>query len=110
MENINFTITDISKMLQENYNNLFWTGKIYDANVHDYRDLTIKDFYKRSGHAFLFLNEEQRVCEKNIQISNSNFIICNDKKFQKVEKDLSLDWIDLLQNKTTQHMENLWKN
>lgn len=109
MENINFTIIDIRKILKANYSNLFWTGKIYDEHIHDYRDLDIKDFYKRSILSFLFINRERRVCEKDIQISNSNFIIFNDKKFQKVEKDLSTDWINLLENNTVDHLENLWK-
>ena len=110
MENINFTIIDIRKILKANYKNIFWTGKIYDEHIHDYRDLDIKDFYKLSMHSFLFINREKHVCEKDIQISNTNFKIYEDSKFSPVEKDLSTNWINLLENKTTHNMENLWKN
>ena len=99
MDKLQFTIKDIQLTLQNNYKNLLWTGKIFDEHIRDYKDLEIKDFANRSMHSFLFINKEKHFCEKDIQISNINFKIYDDSKFSQLEKDLSTEWINLIQNK-----------
>ena len=43
MKNQNFTIVDIKNLLHNNIFNLAWTGKIYDEQTCDYKDLTIEN-------------------------------------------------------------------
>ena len=95
----NFDIIDIRKILHKHYNKVFWTGKIFDEKLCDYKDLEIEDFHSQSMHSFLFIDRESCVCERDIQISNSNFKIYDDSKFSQVEKDLSQQWVDLLNQK-----------
>ena len=97
MEKPQFTIKDIQLTLQNNYKNLLWTGKIFDEQTYDYKDLEIKDFANRSMHSFLFIDTEKCFCEKDIQISNINFKIYDDSKFSQLEKDLSSEWLNILQ-------------
>jgi len=101
MEKQNFTIVDIRKILRSNYKNIFWTGKIYDEKICDYKDLEIEDFNKRSMHSFLFIDKKTCVLEKDIQISNINFKIYSDDEFSTIEKDLSDEWLTLITKNTT---------
>jgi len=101
MENPNFTIIDIRKILRSNYKNIFWTGKIYDEKLCDYKDLEIKDFNNRSMHSFLFIDKKTCVMEKDIQISNSNFKIYSDDELSTIEKDLTKEWLTLITKNTT---------
>lgn len=102
MKNQNFTIVDIKNLLHNNIFNLAWTGKIYDEQTCDYKDLTIEDFENDSMHSFLFIDEEKCFCERDIQISDSNFKIYEDSSLSPIDKDLSSEWISLLtKNKKT---------
>ena len=101
MENPNFTIIDIQKILRSNYKNIFWTGKIYDEKLCDYKDLEIKDFKNRSMHSFLFIDKKTCVMEKDIQISNSNFKIYSDDELSTIEKDLTKEWLTLITKNAT---------
>ena len=99
MKNPNFTISDIIKTLHNHYKKLFWTGKIFDDQACDYKDLTMKDFENRSMHSFLFVDRERCFCERDVQISNSNFKIYEDTELSPVDSDLSLQWAELLTKK-----------
>ena len=96
MEKQNFTVVDIRKILRSNFKNIFWTGKIYDDRLCDYKDLVIEDFNKQSTFSFLFINKDQRVCEKDIKISNSNFKIYDENDNKTIATDLSEEWIALI--------------
>lgn len=104
MEKQNFTIVDIRKILRLNFKNIFWTGKIYDERICDYKDLVIEDFNKQSTFSFLFINRDQRVCEKDIQISNSNFKIYDDNNNKAVTTDLSEQWLTII-NKSSNSLD-----
>ena len=110
MEKPNFIVKDIQKILHNYYKKFFWTGKIFDEQICDYKDLEIEDFNNQSMHSFLFIDRESCVCERDIQISNTNFKIYEDSEFPQVEKDLSTIWRNLLENKIVKNTENLWKN
>jgi hypothetical protein len=89
-----FTILDIRKILKKHYNQLFWTEKILDTKTMDSKDLTLEDFKTSSMHTFIFIDKEGCVCEKDIQISNSNFIIFEDSEFSQPEKVLTIQWLN----------------
>ena len=99
MEKPQFTIKDIQKTLHNNYKKFFWTGKIFDEKLCDYKDLEIEDFHSQSMHSFLFIDRESCVCERDIQISNSNFKIYEDSDFPQVEKDFSSIWVNTINKK-----------
>lgn len=96
MKNQNFTLVDIRKILRKAFTDLFWTGKVYDEVICDYKDLTIEDFENDSMHSFLFIDGESCFSERDIQISDSNFKIYEDSDLSPVDKDLSNEWITLL--------------
>ncbi len=99
MNKHNFELIDIRKILRAEYNKVFWTGKIYDEQTCDYKDLSMEDFRNRSMHSFLFIDKKSCLSERDIQISNSNFKIYDDSEFSQVEKDLSTTWVDMLNQK-----------
>ena len=76
-----------------------WTGKIYDEEICDYKDLEIKDLRNTTVHSFLFIDKKNCVYERDILISNSNFIIYEDTEYLNIDKDLSKKWTKLLKSK-----------
>lgn len=104
MTNLNFTLDDIKNTLLSHYKKFHWTGKIFDEEICDYKDLEIADFNNQSMHSFLFIDKENCLCERDIQISNLNFKIYEDSELSPIEKDLSQEWSDII-NKNNQTLK-----
>ena len=104
MTNLNFTLRHIRAILQNHYRDLLWTNKIFDEKICDYKDLSNDDLNNVNVYSFLFIDNKNNLCEHDIHISNTNFIIYEDSELSPIEKDLSQEWSNII-NKNNQTLK-----